>query len=99
MVILTSNYLEFKSEDEYISFLKDQVLARREAESFLGVSKSSFSRSLKKGKFHCFKVVGEGKGQVQLFLKKDLEAYRQELLTDLKKYNPHMVKKDGENKV
>ncbi|WP_243292826.1 hypothetical protein [Bacillus sp. FJAT-47783] len=90
---------EFKDEDELLSFLKENVLTRREAEAYLDISKQSFSRSLKKGKFHYFKAIGEGKGQVQLFLKHHLDPYRQELLTELKKYNPHVAKNEGEDKM
>lgn len=84
---------EFADDDSLVEFLRENVLTRREAESYLNISRQSFVRALGKGKVSYFKAVGTGAGQVQLFLKSDLEGYKKALETDLRKYNP---KKNGE---
>ncbi|MBP1080291.1 MULTISPECIES: DNA-binding protein [Bacillus] len=63
----------------------DEVLTRQEAEMYLNMKKQSFPRSLKKEKIRPFKT----SGKTQLFLKSDLRPYKEELETELKKYNPN----------
>lgn len=79
---------EFTDDEALVTFLKENVLTRREAEGYLNISRQSFLRALGKGKISYFKAFGKGPGQVQLFLKSDLEDYKRALETDLKKYNP-----------
>lgn len=82
------NRYNFKNKEELVCFLKENVLTRKEAEKYLDIRKQSFSRAISKGKISAFKEVGEGTGKVALYLKEDLDYYRIQLQTDLKKYNP-----------
>lgn len=57
-------------------FLK-QLLTRREAETFVGLSSVAFQHHLREKNIVPCKESGQGKGKVQLFWKKDLEKLKE----------------------
>ena len=59
-------------------FLK-QIMTRREAESYVGLSNVAFQHHLRKGNITPCKEVGHGKGKVQLFWLEDLKKLEKTL--------------------
>lgn len=51
----------------------EQLLTRREAEAFVGLSAAAFQHHLKQGNIKPCKESGRGKGKIQLFWKSDLD--------------------------
>lgn len=55
----------------------EQLLTRREAESYVGLSNIAFQHHLREGNIKPCKEAGRGNGKVQLFWKKDLEKLKE----------------------
>ena len=54
----------------------EQILTRREAESYVGLSSVAFQHHLRQGHITPCKESGSGKGKVQLFWKEDLDELK-----------------------
>lgn len=54
----------------------EQLMTRREAESYVGLSNVAFQHHIREGRITPCKEYGTGKGKVQLFWKEDLEKLK-----------------------
>lgn len=57
----------------------EQLMTRREAESYVGLSSVAFQHHLRQGNISPCKESGNGKGKVQLFWKEDLDELKKSL--------------------
>lgn len=55
----------------------EQIMTRREAESYVGLSNVAFQHHLRNKNILPCKEVGAGRGKVQLFWKKDLNNLKE----------------------
>lgn len=54
----------------------DEIMTRREAEQYVGLSSVAFQHHIRKGRIAPCKEYGTGRGKVQLFWKDDLKKLK-----------------------
>lgn len=72
-----SKKLCFQNTEELQQFLQDNLLTKDEASAITNQSSRAFSQSVSYGKLKpFFESEGKGPGKVRLYLKEDVEHYR-----------------------
>ena len=79
----------FKSNEELIKYLRENVLSTSEAYEYLGITRQGLNKLVKRGKIIPFKKTN----REMLFLKSDLEKRREEAKLLREKYQ-HYIKED-----
>lgn len=82
---------DFENAEDARKYFQDQILSSKEAREYLGFNTSQgFTRAVREHKIPVFKEVGQGRGTLRLFLKADLEEYRDLVNERREKFNPYL---------